>query len=448
MKKFKRCILHIGSGKTGTSTIQKVMFKTRNWLDSIGYYYPLNHSRHFFLEGYVSENPHKKQFYRTSFQTKEKADKFLGQEIKRLKKDMSKSNAHTIVFSNETFHTMKVADIKKMSNFLSEIAEQVTVVCYVREPIAQSASLMQELVKGGDCVLESTPPAQFKASKSLPKYVEVFGKENIVVREFNRKTLYQEDVLSDFCKIIGFEQDDIDELRSRAPSNSNVGICHEAMMIASELNKTVPLIKGKKVNKARAKEFRNVLGTIEGTKFQLPPQWFDIVNQQKLKDEKFLQDEFGFSFKETPAKPKGGIRLWQPKTAKSIAHLLNSQLKTIEELKLQLSQLGKDAKLRKQDKTFNDFVVDNLKSLLDNDPRNIQALEMLIDVYLYSGSRESVIDYIRIYLKYNLSIKTRISVSSMLHGKGFHHLSKRAINEAKSLNPITRYRLKKLRNAL
>ena len=332
VKKFKKCILHIGSGKTGTSSIQRCFFSHRVDLEKNGYFYPSNTGRHYFLENFVSLNPERKPFYKVGWDSKEKIEKHLARQMLLFENDIKKSRAHTIILSNETFHRMGIDDIKRLEIFLDSYVEEFVVYCYVREPVAQATSLMQQVVKTNGAVLNAQSRAHyFNPTKSLSKYVSIFGRENIHVCEFARTKLYHEDVVADFAHRIGMPTTLINFLENETPKDINVAISHEGMLIASALNKQLPPAVNKKRNTLRAKKIN--LSSIAGNKYVLPYDRYQLVKARSEIDKDYLSEVFDFTFSEVaPKHNEDKSKLWSEETIDSLALYINKLLKKNEEL--------------------------------------------------------------------------------------------------------------------
>jgi hypothetical protein len=174
----KEVILHIGIGKTGTSSIQKMLYDNRGELEKQGYYYPdigiyecAHHHLADYRVGHVSKG----------------ARKLLREVVKKF----DRSDNKVLVLSSEQFCFCKPSYIKELAEFFDQWL--VKVLFYVRrqEDLISSAFL-QQVKEGGDyqgsvlSYFEKWKYA-FDYNARLETWASVFGVESIVVRLYHAK---------------------------------------------------------------------------------------------------------------------------------------------------------------------------------------------------------------------------------------------------------------------
>lgn len=196
---MNKIILHIGTNKTGTSSLQVFLRENEQLLDSNFFIYPS-------FTGEVAHHDLAKCFSKlnTIYDDGNYAEKtfFYLTEIKKLFK---KKPNHTIILSSEAFtQHFNPAGVKKI---LEDF--EVEVICYYREYVGYFSSWYQQDICGtnyNECFIDFCKKNFVRANylKSIPRWIKSFGK-NFKYRAFDRSILLDNDIVSDFCSIIGMQ---------------------------------------------------------------------------------------------------------------------------------------------------------------------------------------------------------------------------------------------------
>lgn len=194
-----RIILHIGTHKTGTSSIQNVCHKMRAILLEQGILYPTitPYNRHSILvTPYVEKLP--REFARHFNKNKDLANTFAYRMWEEIKNEISeKVKLDTIVLSSEHF-----ANAVDVSGFLDQIHYiapncEIDILCYLRRPDDRYLSGIQQKLKG-------TYKLNWPQNEDLlPDLHKWDGAGRLNLTEFNRSKLLDGDVVSDFLNFIG-----------------------------------------------------------------------------------------------------------------------------------------------------------------------------------------------------------------------------------------------------
>jgi hypothetical protein len=173
---MKTVFVHIGMSKTGTTTLQFLLDANRALLKSSGFCYPLSG---------LSSSPHEKGHHELVTATKNRDESVY----KALVAEIDKVAAKVVVLSSEGFSVSTQAEIEFLKEMLN--CYEVKVVVYVREQASFLESLYNQAVKTGSEVRDRYEfLADMLSSNRLNYYsivkswAAVFGKENIVVREY------------------------------------------------------------------------------------------------------------------------------------------------------------------------------------------------------------------------------------------------------------------------
>jgi hypothetical protein len=234
----KAIFIHIGAHKTGTTAIQSFFALNRKKMKEIGILYPGSDNAHHEIAVELKDIKNNHDILDKNSNTIQ-----IMWEIK-------KTNCPIIVLSSETF-TEKLnpesltedsiaAEVKNVIEKVLGDSVKVKIILYCRRQDHQIQSVYQQLVKApkyGIC----EPIREFLIQKKpylidrwnywnkLKPWSENFGRENIIVKIFEKEQFYKGDLLSDFCNIIGLECTEVFQI----PSNiqSNIGLDSDSIEI-------------------------------------------------------------------------------------------------------------------------------------------------------------------------------------------------------------------------
>lgn len=259
MEKIKRLILHIGTIKTGSSSIQASLGNARDILMRHNIYYPsLKPYNHIFsFPPIFMEDPATAFNFRKAL--KQSEDKYL--KVQNYQKawitEIEYCKNENFIISAEGFTQPYFTEdaVRRLKDFVEHYFNEVTIIAYVRHFDQLISSQMQQSVRNGSSTTDlkglidhflSCPPG-ISYRKSLGKWANVFGRENLVVRPFNPQMFHKGSLLADFlhsCKL-PIDTTLISEIRS------NVSLGKHAVAFLQKYNQTYPLFINDSVNMQR-----------------------------------------------------------------------------------------------------------------------------------------------------------------------------------------------------
>ncbi len=388
IKKFKKCIIHIGSPKTGTSSIQRCFYQNRGQLKKDGYLYP-HRANHIFLVSNFSANPARFDFnIKKGRVSQEDLSTYHNREMKLLETSFEETDAHTLIISSEYFMNVPQASLNNLKRYLAAWVDEFEIVCYIRHPLAHARSSIQQHVKAGFSSLnQHSAPVVSKFSNILERYSSVFGMKNISIREFHHDTLYKKDVVSDFAHKMNIKEELIDKMKG---VSANESTSMEALLISSAITEKFPRSKDGIWNPERAKSIG--VAAVKGQKFSLTQDQIDSVKQRSKPEINYLLNTFGFTFSPITEKPNETSHLWGEDALLSLATLINNKSKIIEKLEtpiIDLSRFKKNFKaLEVAYQQLSNTSIRQFKAILENDPTNIPAIKALIQFYQKSSDKD------------------------------------------------------------
>tara|TARA_B100000424_G_C22915938_1_gene487362 strand:- start:334 stop:1554 length:1221 start_codon:yes stop_codon:yes gene_type:complete len=261
--KMRKAWVHIGTEKTGTTTIQKFFDKNRELLVSQGYHFMrstgiANDAR---LAGYcLASDQLNFYLFRNEFiDTEEKKDLYDKQFVEMFRNEISNlpDEVSDVVFSSEFFHSRltRKDQREKLKNLLEKYFDSIEIVCYIRPQIDVNISLYSTTLKSGGATLslsehlERCHPANYYYDyyRVLSGWEQSFINHNVNYRVFDKRELYSSDVVLDFCAVIGLNSEDLSII-----SQENESVTPTGQELLRLINKKLPVfIDGVGVNYLR-----------------------------------------------------------------------------------------------------------------------------------------------------------------------------------------------------
>ncbi len=220
---MKRCWLHIGMHKTGTTSLQanlKRIGSTADWeYICIGGKLHMNTPFH----AMFATNPfHYHWFHKQGITPEALAEK--GANLReRLTEAISSSTLETIIMSAEALPLVDKAGIQRLKDFLDPLFDEIRVIGYVRPPVSFKISIFQEMVKGGRSKLD-LEKIKLNYRHKFEKFDQVFGRENVILRKFDPASFAHGCTVSDFFATIGLAPPNRSSIK-RANESMSQGAC-------------------------------------------------------------------------------------------------------------------------------------------------------------------------------------------------------------------------------
>ncbi|QGZ96540.1 hypothetical protein [Terricaulis silvestris] len=238
-----RLYIHIGIGKTGTSSIQHMLANSAQALADCGFYYP--------QQGRNGTAAHH------SLAAFDVDDLGVGIEayFKALLEELDAQSAPNAILSSEGFCFCRPRVVRRIGELLSSY--HVRVIFYARRPVELIASSYLEKLKAGQltnatieqfykvCLAERS----FFMSDRLDSWAIEFGRQALSVRLYDRRFL-KGDSVSDFLDVIGAGEmpADMGEVQENPTLSSAFVPCLEAFDRAAPSSPMRPHIVAALVN--------------------------------------------------------------------------------------------------------------------------------------------------------------------------------------------------------
>jgi hypothetical protein len=295
-----KLVLHIGSGKTGTTSIQNFFVRNADELKKHGVLYPVNKSvapNHILLPaGFVRNNsipiPHNR-FYLNDF-NKYKKDfvRFmhaLDGDIKNIKPDV------LVLSAEQLFRDFSEVSEMDFSEFLRPYFDEITVVAYVRDPVGDYASRISQKVRTGTLMF----PPIVRDVRSVLEYYESQFPGCVHVNAFERDQLINGDVVFDF--ISKYVTQALGTLQAAKLPSYNESLPVELLFKLQEQRLRFqpegkrPEIETSAFISLMTRNFSEAYPAKKNGKLKLKPEIEDYLRQSAI-DYLWLRDKYGVTF--------------------------------------------------------------------------------------------------------------------------------------------------------
>ena len=369
----KTCILHTGIPKTGTTSLQATLFRNREALLKIGInYFKLAEIHHNVTQ--VFDKKDKSASRLINYESHETADITKAALLTEIKRNKSKY----FVISAESLGMLRETDVKDLKDFLSPHFDDFKIITYVRDPYSFASSAAQQLIKAGatskilfENTLKKTHPGWGNVAPNYTRrirpYMNIFGKDNVIVRDFTPSSLYNGDVVDDFFHTAfayngGFKT--IKKIRENDSFDRSI------IKVLEALNEAVPSLKNgsKNTNRSSLLILRLMVfsKTINNEKYIAAGLDLEELDNVLKEDVNWLKKNCNITFDKT--KPKWGNA---PLRTRKIALLVNFLSRMIDREQNEKALLNHHIQLLKGNgnkATFNNILskIDNQEFLRQN----------------------------------------------------------------------------------
>lgn len=309
--------LHIGTEKTGTSSVQNFFTANRELLSRKGILYPETPGKknHTGLTGAAQESSRGGTLrILLGLRTADDVEQYRRELIAGLQSEFASRTFHTVVMSNEHCSSRLLADeeISWLKDAFAPHFDRMRIVVYLRRQDDFLLSTYSTAVKSGVKSRLGVPPEHIIESRYnywelLSRWARVFGRENILCRKFERSALKNGDVVDDFLSVTGTDVSD----KFERPEDVNESLDAETLEYLRLFNAHVPRFAKKEVNTSRS----NIVGVLSklsnGPLVTLPDgKLEEFMNLFRDTNRKVADEYFG------GARAGAGDALFEPRSDK------------------------------------------------------------------------------------------------------------------------------------
>lgn len=233
-------ILHIGTTKTGSTSIQAVLARNRAALAAQGVLYPKSPGdpQHDLLAFALMENHVQRDRMETSLWRGLAPEVRIAQFHQELDDELRAAPAGTrrVIISTEFIYILlrQPSEVQRLHDLLAPHFDSMKVVVYLRRQDAHFTSLYTQLLRSGEVVapdqlkMRPRPLHELDYAKMLDRWVAVFGRDAIVPRLFEAPEGGRFDAVQDFLEICGVT---LPDAAQAAESNSSMSMAGQLLLV-------------------------------------------------------------------------------------------------------------------------------------------------------------------------------------------------------------------------
>ena len=206
----EQVVLHLGAGKTGTSSLQYLLAANREVLAADGTLYPRTpgKARHTRLGMFAKSD---EELVRTgAWRRMGRPDprRFRRRFRRRLLQEVADAGARQVLFSDEALFGLPEDAMRRLRRLTRAIGGDVRVVVYLRRQDERLVSRYQQEVKTGSVATLADWAAGYGTNlhdyhQRLSTWCRVLGRSALVVRRFERSSFLNGNLYDDFLDAVG-----------------------------------------------------------------------------------------------------------------------------------------------------------------------------------------------------------------------------------------------------
>lgn len=277
---MKRVHLHIGSYKTGTTSIQKTFHTNRNELAQQGFVYPGNTFNHhqFFFVTRSEEKDWPRQFKNFERPVLRSAiDSYFDILEKWLAADFNEQ-----IISTEYLFIDNPHYIKNTVDYLKQFFSDIRIYVFVRNPVQYYRSFQQQKIKA--CSFITSPDCFYYNFRNVIETWNRFGKVEVIEYKPGR------DSSEVFCEKMGLNFGEL--LTNSAENNSSLSV--EQMLLLEKVQRN--LYQNKEDRFKKHLEIIQNISPNSATKPKLRDDVKTLVQQNHKDDLEWLKKKYGIDF--------------------------------------------------------------------------------------------------------------------------------------------------------
>ncbi len=205
-------VLHIGTGKTGTSSVQFFLRDNRDRLLDLGHLYPTSpgRARHGKLSLFIKSDEELLSAPNWYQQKQSDPTKFRKAFRRQLFSEIESSGVSRLILSDEVLYGCSDSALRRLRAFTDRIAQSLRLVVYLRRQDDQMVSRYQQMVKTGEVRRLAEWARQDMAMiydyhARLRTWAGLLEPTEFVVRRFQRDRFVDGSLHQDFLDAVGVD---------------------------------------------------------------------------------------------------------------------------------------------------------------------------------------------------------------------------------------------------
>lgn len=261
--------LHVGMHKTGTTAIQTAL---ANYEDARIRYAQLGNPNHSFWMHDAYLRPGGQKMRQLGY-TGAHRETHIAASIRARTQllDELKNNTKDLIISGEGLGNLTHDEVDDLKGLLQPFASKIQLIAFVREPVSFVASAVQQRLKSMNI---TTFPRSIYGSR-LRAFVDVFGDESFIFREYQKEQLRNGSSIAEFCSIVGIPDQKVKDRQA------NGSLAMQTVKLMYVLAADITPVEKTKANVMAWRNVNSFLGQVFTEKFMLPPDLAATIYDKK-----------------------------------------------------------------------------------------------------------------------------------------------------------------------
>lgn len=293
--KINKVYLHVGMQKTGTSSIQSTLATNRDLLKKNSYLYPQSWSNWHVKEVGALLYKEKEEERRNILLRKKYTEKDREKIILTLKNEISSSNCENLILSAENIILFSYEGIEKIKSIITKElgVSDIKIIISIRNILYFMNSITQQTIKSLFEVNYVELNKKYTYYNQINKFAEVFGKDNLIVYDFESTVKHTFGVVGCFLEKINFNKESLKFLKI---VKTNEGISDIACEIIDFINTKEPLVCNNDISKKRFLGDTKMIEKFSGGKFIIEKKFQKEIIEKSLKDRVWLKENYNIDY--------------------------------------------------------------------------------------------------------------------------------------------------------
>lgn len=287
---MKRCIIHIGAHKTGSTSIQRSL---HGFGDGHFLYAGLDQPNHSLaMQSLFGANPALHHIHLARGRDAAGVAAYTDRARAALEKSIAAAGDRALLISGESISLMAAPSLLRLRDHFLSHCDELSIVGYVRPPGAFMSSSFQQRVKSGSAN-EVRAGGQYREyRKTFGALDEVFGRENVQLWKFDPQGFPDHCVVRDFCARLGIA------LPSARIVRVNESMSRQAVSLLYIYRKMSPEYGFRSMRAPEAQKLGRLLAAAGEGKFRFSPDVIRPVLEQHREDIAWMEARLGQSLHE------------------------------------------------------------------------------------------------------------------------------------------------------
>jgi len=325
-----KLILHIGSPKTGSTSLQKSLYANHDLLLEKGFFYPFfnDEFNHNLLSLLVRNSPPTRQFIQGNIKPPAYYEESGFEALNKIIKQIDFLKPNTVILSSEYFfYDLNNEQMEILKQNLFDKFDDVKIVLYIKNPVDYYSSMALQTFKASYITQGPYVPSYKNIIQSYSKH---FSTDVI---EFSSQNLYQDDIVKDFYSRY------VPEIKQNVPCvRMNTTISVESLLILSKYQSIFYRSQNDVFNQGIKKAYKILQYIEQENKLFRKPKLKDwVINHiyiSSLEESRYLKDTFKIDFIKKPFHLNDSIR--GDKKSFKIQDLFEIDQKRVDEILVHL----------------------------------------------------------------------------------------------------------------